>query len=317
MYYPEPEQRQHISLSSFAYNIIESDNYAFTGSRTNRSGFINRIFIECYEGATPLKDAPHKEHSFKIRPSNEVTRLLYELDGTKIGRECLFPTKAALFNAILESYAKKSQYAREGIYYSETIAALENALLVSPKERRILKIDYLTAEGVRITCAVKPYKLVSDSTPTFHYLVGYSRKLSPDEQTDYRPFPFRVSRILGIKPYSRSHGSGNLTKNEQKKLQLDLDTKGVQFMLGSIEQFEVLLTPSGFNTYRSTTQIRPIADESKTRFEGENIILTFYSTRRQISHYFFKFGKDAIVISPKDLAQEFYQGYVYAASNYY
>ncbi len=304
------ERRQHISLSSYAFNTIKSDCYAFSGSRSNISGFINRIFLERFENTEPLEKKNRTDYSFKIRPSNEVSEVLQELEGNVIGPNCEFSTRASLFNAILENYALLPQYEREAIVYSNILNSLENSLLLPPQDRRILKIKYVTARGETIICQVKPYRMVSDSARTFHYLVGYSKKISPITDLDYAPFPFRISRIVDLRTYSKSHGSANLSEVEKQELQQSLDSKGVQFMLGNISEFKVLLTPDGFNMYRSTTHLRPLAEEKLTTIDSVgNVNMTFYSTELQILQYFFRFGMHAVILSPVDTRNKIAESY--------
>ena len=72
----------------------------------------------------------------------------------------------------------------------------------------------------------------------------------------------------------------------------------------------VRLTPSGERKYQQILHLRP----QYARKEGA--VYTFTCTQRQVENYFFKFGHDARILAPQELADKFKRMYESAAEQY-
>ena len=133
----------------------------------------------------------------------------------------------------------------------------------------------------------------------------------------YHPAVFRIARIVKLKAYAHSYRSGKLTKAEQADIETCVKKNGIEFLVDQNEIGNVSLTQAGFRMYQTILHLRPEAVEKvpDPNISG-NVILTFHCTRLQLSYYFFRFGKEAKILEPAELAQEFREGYDAAAERY-
>ena len=81
---------------------------------------------------------------------------------------------------------------------------------------------------------------------------------------------------------------------------------------GSDEQILVRLTEDGVRKYQSQIYLRPSCSRAITG-EGD---YSFFCTPRQAEYYFFKFGKDAEILSPPGLRERFLSLYADALKTY-
>ena len=106
--------------------------------------------------------------------------------------------------------------------------------------------------------------------------------------------------------------SGHISKQEADRIQKDIANRNVQFLAGSDEQILVRLTEDGVRKYQSQIYLRPSCSQAITG-EGD---YSFFCTPRQAEYYFFKFGKDAEILSPPGLRERFLSLYADALKTY-
>ncbi len=373
--YPRGAQRQRISLSQYAMNIIESDSIAFMDS-PNISGFVNLVLrniwqtsdasislarkreyerlIDTLQKEQYMKQVPidlqlafyrpsailipdevrivdlllssfcrqliqiitafPKEVPLNIRLQNDVYDNLGLQDDRKWAESEYYKQHSDYVKALLEDYAHKSYYDREAIYFATDIDFVRRELLLPDREKRILSIEYKTANGDLRHYNCKPYGIAADDGRNFHYLVG----MSVDEDSkgsDYVEAVFRISRIKRVSLRAKSFGSGKLKKYEQEALQQSIVRKGVQYLMAKEEEFKIRLTPTGIKWYGSFTYQRPVYRDKRPCSNG-NTILVFDCTKAQIENYFFKFGKEAIIVAPIAMTTDFLSRYKMAYEEY-
>ena len=69
--------------------------------------------------------------------------------------------------------------------------------------------------------------------------------------------------------------------------------------------------------FRSILHLRPVADDSLTTTDEDGSqTICFFCTYRQIENYFFKFGKEAKILSPEEDAAKFREAYLAAYGEY-
>jgi hypothetical protein len=373
--YPRGAQRQRISLSRYAMNIIEADSIAFMDS-PNVSGFVNLILRNIWQTSdASISLARKREHErlidtlkkeqytkqayndqqlafFKpcaiILPDEEkiVDLLLSGYCRQLIETMTAFPKEASLnirlqndvydnlglredwtwteseyykqhsdyVKALLEDYAHKSYFDREAIFFATDIDFVRRELLLPDNEKRILSIEYKTANGDMRHYNCKPHRIVADDGRNFHYLVGMSAD-ADSKESKYVEAVFRISRIKKVSLRAKSFGSGKLKKYEQEALQQSIDRKGVQYLIAKEEEFQIRLTPTGIKWYGSFVYQRPVYRDKRPCPDG-NTVLVFDCTKAQIENYFFKFGKEAIIVAPKALATDFLRRYKLAFEEY-
>ena len=357
-------QRQHISLSQYAYEVICYDSIEFMGE-DNKSGFINKIIQNFYETASasislelqrletsfrkllaeseesnassvPLTSDEQrilsllstsrleeiktstatypKDVSLKIRLNNFVYDMLYPTLPLQWSESKHYATQGMYIKALIEEYSRKTFFEREEIFYKETLDVIKDELSKLPSNRRIFSIKYLSFTNNINVFTVKLYKLTTQAENGYHYLIGISSNLKY-ENSQFKPATFRLSRILDIKPYSLSHGSGKITKNQQAQLEDSIKNKGFQFLLEDSAKIQVQLSPEGLQMYRNILHLRPINLSSYTVENGDTV-LTFECTASQIRYYFFQFGSKAKIVYPQTLAKDFEQMYQQAYFKY-
>jgi len=345
------DQKQSINLSDEARNIIEQDKAAF-GSKSI-SGFFNRVILNYYEDAdatlsrtwqrkyeafyddfmeAPENDEAQKQFranlkklsteqrqtAAKLLADNAVQKLKEGVidkypKGTgkkfRINNELLLHLTESsqcsedkaygghvgrYLKAILEEYARLPYYRREQIYYAQWFADIENA--IAAKKR----LQITTSRNEEYV--VKPYRILTDSQSTYHYLVAWHDDTG-------RAWPFRISNIRKLK--QRKTGSGKITAEEQCCIEEALQKKDVPFMGEDVCTIRVKLTEAGIGKYNTILHMRPCYDSIET-----GSIYVFTTTIRQAQYYFERFGPDAKILEPKELAQQMQKWHLKAAQQY-
>ena len=346
-----PEGRQHINISQYAYDIIQNDSLNFE-EEINYSGFINRIILnmmgssfddivedekerirhELTEYSKPgrkisLSESEEqtveriskahrnyriaanthepKDRTLKIRLRNKVYERLYPQYEEWQGAHYNI-TQGEYIKSILEEYARKTIYEREKIYYKDLIKTINDCINRSDKDKHPLVI---TQPSGKKFC-LKPYRISEDYEADYHYIIGMSREFGKSE---YTPASFRLSRIK--EEITEISGSGKITEKEKKILIQKTKTNGVSYLLGELEQHIVRLTPAGMIIYNSIFHNRPVYD-SKTKLPDGSFELVFNVTKRQITNYFFTFGKEAFITEPGSTAEEMQLRYKEALDSY-
>ena len=344
------EHKVSITLSNMAYRIIESDMKIFHQHKFGR--FINTVITEYKdESIASIRTAARNEreritlllhpeggvlskseeatvdllvasyaqslreriHSYKeeshstrkVRINKENFDVLSSDGGTEYYDKEDYLNAGSYIKALLEDYARQTFTRREGIVFKSIINTINNC----KEENRILKVSYTGRDGTTTTYKHKPYKVIIDEQNGYHYYLGLSYD-GPDSGVFY---PMRVSRISDLRPTSmRSH----ITEKEKHIINESIKEKGVSYISGDIEVIEVELTPAGVNLYNSIFHLRPVVSEEPSPSHNGNQIYKFNCTKEQIRNYFFQFGKEAIILTPQELRNEFLWRYKEASNEY-
>ena len=338
------EARQHLNLSEFAYDIIENDKSVFL-EKASRQGIINTILRNYMDNAaasidnttaryrhdllsrlrsisdgekktdiiTSLVDTYRQEivytatsypkgRAFKIQLDKENYEAMQEWrdDG---GYYEGVPGR--FLKAVIEEYARKTQYEREGILFQNLIEELQSCIDAQ-------QLVVITLNGPNHTRhEVRPHLICCDPGCNYHYLVGMTRKAG----TTYpeRIASYRISRINKIK---RSHlRSGKITTVQAREIEQKMRDDGVQFLLQDSELICVKLTEQGKKMYDSQAHLRPIFSDFRKLPDG-SWRYTFHCTQMQAQFYFFKFGSNAEIIEPHSLRELFKTQYTMALEKY-
>ncbi len=286
------EQRQHINLSQYAYDVILNDSLTLMGQK-NISGFINLILSNCEETYYTDKSlntrAPYpKDITLKVRLRNDIYDEYYPVTGEWAGAR-LNISQGELIKAIIEDYSRLPFFDRESIFYKRIIESINNHISL-PDNKGILPIHMIDGRKFYI----KPYRISSDYEAPFHYLICLS---SIEHNGDYRPASIRISRITKIDNQVTSYGTGIIKIKERKELERRIKENGVPYIIGDLQEFKIRLTPQGLDMYNTIFHQRPMYD-TITR-DNNSFILVFHSTERQIENYFFPFAKEALILSPE------------------
>lgn len=332
------EQRQHLNLSLYAYDIIENDRITFGGKSV--SGFINQIFENFRDTAQAsvsialqhqqdawsqtlstldpdarekaidsLTDAylsSWKQNSLSFSKGQmlrfRINQRNYEYLTESIScSEDLYYGKKGIgkyLKALLEEYACKRFLDREAIVFRPYFEKIHVAI----QERKRLKLQL----SERTQFFVYPVLITTDPLSMYHYLIGYAGS-DRNPNDSYHSASFRISNLQAVE----IQNSGPLLKQKYRELVLqELQEKGAQFLRSPAEDIRVQLTPAGVKKYQRILHLRP------QYVKKEQDVYVFHCTQAQIEFYFFKFGADARILEPKALADRFEKMYLDALCTY-
>lgn len=250
----------------------------------------------------------------KIRLNNKAFDLLYIEEVIKCGpmeddgeaepaeRNC-YRRQGDYIKAVIEEYARKPFFEREKIIYKERLEDLDRWAKLPPKERCIIKVSMpRKGKAKRHVLDLKLYGVMTDASSNYHYIVGYTRDRNHPED-GFKPGCFRLGRAESIKSYSRSAGSGRITEKERKDLEERIKEHGIEYLLSERSMQRVRLTARGLANYGKIMDMRPPYIERED-LEGGGALLTFSCTSFQLLNYFVRFGEDAVIVDPAELAAE-------------
>ena len=311
-------QKQHVSISIYAYNIIHNDSLTFK-SGYNDSGIINDLITSYQNNPFTLEEYPivkdtYDKKELKIRlnkKENDKTlpfNYLYEGDAWK--KNSQITRQGEFIRRLIETYAHSTFFRREEIYYWRILKKIKEQI----RQNAIISVS---VNGKSYT--VKPYRLSNKQESSYNYLIGFSRE---NDTSPYIPASFRLSRIADTNTLYDENGdalTAILTPNEINTLDSAIRERGVEYLIGKTEEFEVLLSKRGKGMFDSMYHLRPTYIKNKnnpTELPDGNEIIKFNCTRRQIRDYFFRFGADAIILSPRELRDDFFNQYLAAEEAY-
>ncbi len=338
------EARQHLNLSEFAFEIIENDKSVFL-EKSSRQRIINMILRNFMDSADASVDTAVARREEDLRSSllsipdgdykNAIISTLidayrhvlvqtathypnghaFKMQLDKENYEAMLEWRdeggyyggipGRFLKAVIEEYARKPQYEREGIILRDTIEELQSCIDAK-------QLVVITLNGTnRSRHEVRPYLICCDAGRNYHYFVGMTHKVGT--QYPERIASYRISRISTMK---RSHArSGKITTDQAREIEQKLSNDGVQFLLQDSETIWVRLTEQGKKMYDSQAHLRPFFSECKALSDG-SWSYTFDCTQMQAEFYFFKFGSDAIIEHPPELKEKFLNKYKMAVAFY-
>lgn len=333
--------KQHLNLSTLAYEVISSDMFAF--GEEKRSGFINRIFSHFYPDAEAsiartmnhlngelsklLSDVSGDDKTKKrivdrllSQKEDELIKKAESYDKGKLFKFWLNKSNLEYLTEISSECSEDKYYTKRGKYIKSVIEEYArlpyverervyfrpfiDTIRYSIKEERQLRI----VTGSDIIYSVYPYEILCDPLSTANYLVGYCRQYDCPEGEKI-PCSFRISALKSIKVEKSK--SAFLKESDKKKLSELISIRGVQFMIGNESKIHVRFTENGINKYHRQSHLRPRLIE-----KTDEKTYIFQCTAAQAEFYFFKFGKDVEILSPPDLRQKFKMMYGDAAKIY-
>lgn len=335
------KRRININISSESQDIINRDIHEFMVDETKHlSSFLNVIFRNFYEDAdasistrvSTRENELRKLFNIKKKSNEETEQIILKLkeeyskllvakvvdnkntNKTKYKKETKFRLDDNNFdimlhsedvkhphykerdrvylNALFEEYARLSSFRRECIFFKKHIDTINIA-----KKINNCMISILTKN--KKTIIINPYKIYSDNVKTSAYIVG-------TKERDNKLFVMRLKNIINI----------SLIKNKPIDIEnfntIDDTIKehGIAYVNGKFEEYKIKLSDQGKILYNITLNSRP----QVTSIEDD--IYTFLATEFQIENYFFRFGKDALIISPESTKEKFINKHKEALNSY-
>ena len=339
----KPGQRIHLALSEEAEATIESDMVIFQGG-DNKNGFINRI-IEHYnqnarasisyelerqrdrltawllDGSKSKSLSPTEESvvdrlligykaelleevksypkghntSYKPRINNRVYEMLNMGSIDYFQETGNYTSESKHIKAILEEYARLPFAAREQIYYKNIIDRLNYAIT----QGRTVLINYSGKEWL-----LQPYRIIQKLE--YNYLIA----LKPE--SGYRSH-YDVARISRIGDAPQLKAKIHISQETKAAIDSAFEKNGI-YPYSDSNKITVKLSPQGIRMYNNILHLRP--NKQRSLPTGDSVIMEFECSPEQIYNYFFKFGKEAVILSPEELKNRFRTNYQEATQEY-
>lgn len=340
---PNIESKQRINITKYTKDVIENDMVIFDIPKL--STFVNELIdyhIKYYEtesiscqidqkkasykksmknlGLSPeqlehLTDAlikteqdkilqvirkqySAKEVSFTCRINNEN---LERLTDCSYGDSFYFDDRLGKYlKYLLERYAELPYSKRETIILHQRINLIKNAITCNKQ----LRITTAYNEERRVF----PLKIATDSLTTANYLIGY--QISPhDNNAEKLSCTYRISNLKNI--WLETYQLPPLTEKEITDFEEKQKEVGFQFLFAEKSQIRVRLTKEGVMMYRKMFHMRPAYHDIE-----DGSVYVFDCSEAQIRLYFYKFGKEAEILSPPRLREIFRKDYIEASKIY-
>lgn len=270
--------------------------------------YIDKLLLKYEEVLIEDANSYAKGKGIKFRVNNE------NLDILKTSTESLYYDNKIgnYFKAILEEYASLPLYKREEIIFKEHFDTINSSIMNKKKIKITImrKINNKNKEFYNRRFYIFPHKIIQDKSSSYNYLVGYSEEINPDGTTKPKtPVSLRISRL----DRSSMMNSMNsfISKDDVDALERELETKGVQYLAGYIQNVIIKFNKKGFESYERWLYMRP-----KFSKKLDTNTYLFEITSVQAINYFLKFGRDLEVLEPQSLRESFITRYKTALEVY-
>ncbi len=295
-----------ISLRLIDYKNELSNCFSYSEIKNNQP-IIDKIISR---KATELKELYAKRHTSDLNWQISLNKKVKELltnDPNSFEEKYYGERPGHYVHSLIEEYAQLPYYRREEVIYKDFIDTINNAIDSG------YVLNLLNTKGNHIS--LKPYKIATDPLSMYHYLVGYS--IMPDSSLSVvseKKLPdvlsIRLSRLTAVD--IQYFNSSSITPKEERQINSELEKKGVQFVSGDVSSIKIWLSDNGIKKYNSQLHLRPAG----TKDDLDNHIYLFECTEAQALFYFISFGKDARVIFPETLKNQFKEIYNEALTSY-
>lgn len=303
-----------VNISSEVAQILKKDMELFkffkADDEINQNLFINTLIANYYNYIddeeqkvnSEIKEILKNETNLSNAKINDISRTISNYFLNRNNKDEIFdtalsfkPTKVSeyalnnieyllndlglsrYFRILFSAYAKRPQYIREKIMFKDKVELLNKAIA----EKRIISFSLNNKKT-----SLKPYKLVYSGEELFNYLICYN---------DNGIFSFRLPTLTNLIITKDKFILDDITKEKLDKL----INMGPQFACDpdKFGEYVIKLTPNGIKKFKHIYIHRP------KPYKKEGNIYYFKCAYEQIYQYFFRFGKDAYVISPAGLSK--------------
>lgn len=174
----------------------------------------------------------------------------------------------------------------------------------------MLRGTYQTPAGNSNIWYFKPLSILQDSEKMYNYLTGMMRS---EFDSEWKCGAVRLSSIIGCKE-QENHGS--ITLEEKRTIEALIRQNGVQYLSSGkqTQKIQVRLTKQGVELYHRILHLRPMFTDRYR--ERDTWVYEFDCLPWQAETYFFKFGKEAVVLAPKTLSDLLQEKHLHAWKAY-
>lgn len=224
---------------------------------------------------TPLQweESSPKKQVLSLKPTKQSQSLIEFIQHTRL----TYCSLSSYFRDLFTSYARLPQDKREQIICKDAYDAILEGI---ERSRKV----YLTLQTSQQVFLVDPYAVAKGKEELFTYFLGVH---------DDVPHSFRLSRI---KKAIVTSDPSYISEEHEEKLNRSLHY-GPQFAINTNTKMEVRLTEAGQKKFTRLYVHRP----APYAIQGDRYY--FDCSEAQVLQYFFRFGKDAQIISPPHLKE--------------
>lgn len=344
--YQQKYEKRKISLDQQSYDSLLKDARAFgfvkNDGTVNKSRFMNVLIGNYYEAYVDNQDATHdylfktiksmieyegadvadymiektvydimdkqitsalnirkKDHgnvNIIFRPDHNTADIIEKIQyilASNIGGRYNAASISGYFRTMIHSYLQKPRNQREQIICKDIY---EKILSDVDHEKCITIVD---ANHYHYRHE-KPWGIVSSPEELFNYVLVMGE--------DHNPHSIRLSRIASI--IEEPVGHARKFTDEENAMFERIAHKGPQFPFSEMQEIKVKLTDQGLIDYQRIYMNRPDYDKC------EGHVMTFACSEQQVFLYFKRFGKEAIVLQPKELQEKLLKYYSEAKEVY-
>lgn len=323
------------ALKTHTSEQIKNDMELFKNNEKNReegysfrmNAFLNRIFLSMCTGQHPEMDNAQNKRGTTSPVTvklNKQIRGLFEKAGVNgYGNPVHsdYVSEAKYYTYFIDEYAKFNQEEREKIFYKDMMADTEDCI----SGHRLVSVTWWKNRHENCSRLVIPYRIVFAEEVNQHYFICFYLVQDGNTYKYDNTLTIPLHRILSFEK------SGIIFRNideavvfdnphfhsfdELKDYTADRIKEGEAiFLSASRETVEVELTDDGLTYLYSRSVLRPAKIE-RLPYPNHHRI-RFKATKLHTFMYFFKFGKDAVIISPKSFRNFFISNYKDAVQKY-
>ena len=313
------ESGMYISLKQEYYMVIENDMNLF---RTNIHAsenrykftigkFLNNIFLNMYDGRKFDSNSVKRTRKmgakgFNIKINSGIVSMM-EQAGLNIEFD-YSADFAAYYVQFIEEYCMFPLNEREKIFYKQIINKIEDEICL----KSVLKIQKNDGKYAYIL----PYTIKLSDELNRNYVTGFSLRKKGIKYIYNKTICIPLIKILSFqriekidikkqiffKDDSDIQNYNDMKKYIEKRFSLD----GILYLSDEMSDVSVRLSDIGIGMLYSRVQYRPQHYEFD---EIDKNIIYFKATRLQTYMYFFKFGREAEILQPKEYRNFFLQKY--------
>lgn len=230
---------------------------------------------------SPLRDKGKNEKmvSMSLKPTKATRAIISHINDNELRNESI----SKYFCKMLMSYCAKPIYERERIVFSDNCERINEAI----ESKRCLSFSTIWNSDRH---NVVPYGLVVGRDEMFNYLL--CAEISKDDGS-YSARTYRLNRINDLTYYSSGYYIDEKIRSYLERMKSD-----AAYAINDDEETCVRLTEIGKKNYNRIYFGRPNVE----RIDGD--LYYFRCSRTQLEFYFRRFGKDAVVLKPKQIKDD-------------
>ena len=312
------ESGMYISLKKEDYAVIENDIELFRTNETatdNRykftiNKFLNNVFVNmCDERKFDSDSVKKKRKKGAIGFNIKLNKAVID----KTAKAGLDPERdysadfAAYYTQFIEKYCRMTLIGRERVFYKHIIESFMDDIEL----KYLLK---LTKNDKRDTY-IFPYAIKNSDDVHKCYITGFFLRKTEDGYIYKKTLCVPLNKILNYQRIEKINPEKQIFFEENSNIRSYRDMKdyieyrfrtdGVLYLSDILRDVTVRLSDNGREMLFFRTLYRPFY-----RFdENDNNLIHFKATQLQTFMYFFKFGKEAEILTPKKYADFFLQKY--------